>query len=182
MPTDPKTSPSTESTAHKHTGIVRRIDPKEKPRGGEIDFSPDYTVTSTTDGGGNVLTDVEVILCFWGSFWSKTPAPTPSSDTYKTAIQGIVTGPYLGGLREYRGVGQGSLIYSEINDSTDPANGYSDSDVVTMLKDRIQNHGMPAPTAGHNRFYAVILPVGINNSLTQFAGQHQSFSVNGVTA
>ena len=51
-----------------------------------------------------------------------------------------------------------------------------------MLKDRIQNHGMPAPTAGHNRFYAVILPVGINNSLTQFAGQHQSFSVNGVTA
>lgn len=181
MATNPKTSPKTEAKSHKYSGIVRRIDPG-KPEGGEIDFSPDYTVTSTTDGGGNVLTNVEVILCFWGSFWSTVPAPTPSSDTYKTAIDGIVTGPYLGGLRQYRGVGQGSLIYSEINASTDPANGYSDSDVVTMLKDRIQNHGMPAPTAGHNRFYAVILPVGVKNSLTQFAGQHQSFSVNGVTA
>jgi hypothetical protein len=182
MATESTSTPKNEAKSHTHSGIVRRITPKDKFEGGEIDFSPDYTVTSTTDGGGKVLTDVEVILCFWGGFWSTTPAPTPSSDTYKTAIEGIVTSPYLGGLREYRGVGQGSVIYSEINDSTDPVNLYTDADVVTMLKDRIQNHGMPAPTAGHNRFYAVILPVGINNSLTQFAGQHQSFSVNGVTA
>ncbi|MFN8582699.1 MAG: hypothetical protein U0163_17195 [Gemmatimonadaceae bacterium] len=181
MAAQPKTGSKAEGKTERSTGIVRRLPVTEKVEGGEIDFSPDYTVTSTTDGGGNVLTDVEVILCFWGSFWSTTPAPTPSSDTYRTAIEGIVTGPYLGGLRQYRGVGQGSVIYSEINDSTSPANGYTDSDVVTMLKDRIQNHGMPAPVAGHNRFYAVIAPVGINNSLTQFAGQHQSFTVNGVT-
>lgn len=182
MATHSKTEPKTEAKSEKYSGIVQRITAKDKPEGGEIDFSPDYTVTSTTDGGGNVLTDIEVILCFWGSFWSTTPAPTPSSDTYRTAIEGIVTGPYLSGLRQYRGVGQGSVIYSEINDSTSPANGYTDANVVAMLTDRIQNHGMPAPTAGHNRFYAVIVPVGIKNSLTQFAGQHQSFSVNGVTA
>jgi hypothetical protein len=182
MPRNTKANAGKGSQTYEPSGIVRRIEPEEGPIGAEIDFSPDYTVTSTTDGGGTVLTNVEVILCFWGKFWSSVPAPTPSSDTYKQAIEGIVTGPYLGGLQQYRGVGQGSVIYSEINDSTDPVNGYTDSDVVTMLKDRIANHGMPAPTAGHNRFYAVIVPVGINNSLTQFAGQHQSFSVNGVTA
>ena len=98
-----------------------------------------------------------------------------ANDTYKTAIEGILTGPYMGGLRQYRGVGQATLIYSEINDSTDPKNGYSDSDIVKMLTDRLDNTSMPAPTAGHNRFYAVILLTTINNSLTQFAGQHQSF-------
>jgi len=168
-------------STQKFTGVVRRLDPTKKPTAGDVTFAPDYTVTSTTDGGGQVLTDVEVILCFWGSFWSKTPAPTPSSDTYKTAIQGILTGPYMGGLRQYRGVGQGTLIYSEINDSTDPKNNYTDADVVKMLKDRLDNTSMPAPTAGHNRFYAVILPTSINNSLSQFAGQHQSFTYNGVT-
>src|ERR1700688_3801467 len=104
MATESRSKTKNDAKAHTHSGIVRRITPKDKSQGGEIDFSPDYTVTSTTDGGGKVLTDVEVILCFWGSFWSTTPAPTPSSDTYKTVIEGILTGPYMGGLRQYRGV------------------------------------------------------------------------------
>jgi hypothetical protein len=162
-------------------GIVQRLDPKSRPNAGDVTFSPDYTVTSTTDVGGQILTGVEVILCFWGSFWSRTPAPSPSSDDYKTAIEGILSGPFMGGLRQYRGVGQGALIYSEINESTDPANGYTDADVVNMLKARLDNTSMPPPIAGHNRFYAVIVPTGINNSLTQYAGQHQSFTYKGVT-
>ena len=161
-------------------GIVRRVDPNSKPSGGDIEFSPDYVVTSTTDGGGHVLTHVEVILCFWGKFWSKTPPPSPSSSDYKTAIEGIITGPYMVSLGQYRGVGPGTMIYAETNDSTDPANGYTDSDVVNMLKNQLQNTSMPAPIAGHNRFYAVILPTGIFNSLP-YAGQHQSFTYNGVT-
>src|SRR5262249_54713090 len=121
--------------------------------------------------------------CFWGSYWSSTtPPPSPTSDTYLQAFTGIVTGPYMSHLSQYRGVNQGSIIYHEINNASSPANLYTDSDVVTMLTDRIQNHGMPAPTAGHNRFYAVIVPPGIQNSLTQYAGQHQSFVYNGVRA
>jgi hypothetical protein len=162
-------------------GIVRRVDPKVRATAGDLDFGADYTVTSTTDNGGKVLTDVEVILCFWGSFWTTNPAPSPSSDDYKTAIEGILTGPYLGGLGQYRGVGQGTLIFTDINDATSPADLYTDADVVTMLKDRIANHGMPAPSSSHNRFYAVIVPQGIRNAITKFAGQHQSFSVGGAT-
>ena len=84
-----------ESKSAQARGIVRRLDPSSKPSGGDIEFSPDYTVTSTTDGGGHVLTNVEVILCFWGSFWTKNPRPSPSSDDYRTAIEGILTGPYM---------------------------------------------------------------------------------------
>jgi hypothetical protein len=163
-------------------GVVRRVHPKTKPRGADLDFSADYTVTSTDDKGGRVLTDVEVIVCYWGSFWSTTPPPSPSSDEYTQAITAILTGPYMGGLNQYRNVGQGRLIYTELNDATSPADLYTDAKVVAMLKDRIDNHGMPAPTAGHNRFYAVIAPQGIRNSNTQFAGQHQSFTHNGVKA
>jgi hypothetical protein len=165
-----------------HRGVVRRADPKAKPRGADLDFGADYTVTSTDDKGGRVLTDVEVILCYWGSFWSTNPRPSPSSDEYTQAIDGILSGPFMGGLDQYRGVGQGTVIYTEINDSTDPKDLYTDADVVAMLKDRIDNHGMPGPTGGHNRFYAVIAPQGIRNSITKYAGQHQSFTHSGATA
>jgi hypothetical protein len=162
-------------------GIVRRAESKKAEAGGDETFAPDYTVTSTTDGGGKVLTDVEVILIFWGSFWTTTPPPTPSSDTYKTAIEGIVTGPYMSGLRQYRGVGQGKVVYTEVYTGTDPKDLYTDSDVVSLITDRLNNTSMPAPASGHNRFYAVIAPKGIRNSLTKFAGQHQSFTYNGAT-
>lgn len=162
--------------------ILRRLAATAAPGGGDVVFAPDYAVTSTVDGGGHLLTHVEVVLCFWGSFWSTNPAPTPSSDDYRTAIEGIVTGTYLSGLGQYRGVGPGTVIHSEINDSSDPVNGYTDADVVNMLKARLQAGGMPPPIAGHDRLYVVILPVGVNNSLGQYVGQHQSFSYNGVTA
>ena len=161
--------------------MVRALDAKVKPRGTDLDFASGYTITSTDDHGGALLTDVEVILCFWGKAWSRTPLPSPSSDDYKNAIIGILTGPYLGGLRQYRNVGQGTLLYSEINDSSDPKTTYSNSDVTAMLTDRIANHGMPAPTSGHNRFYVVIAPTGFANS-SSFVGQHQSFTYNSVTA
>jgi hypothetical protein len=151
----------------------------------DVSQSPDYTVTSTTDGGGLVLTAVEVAAIFWGSYWSNTaPAPSPDSDTYYEAFTGIVTGPYMTGLRQYRGVGPGTMLGKFINDTApDPVNGYSDSDVVNMLKAYFQNNpSVPAPIAGHSRFYAVVTPPGINNSLSGDLGQHQSFTYNGVTA
>ncbi len=164
------------------TRIVRRLVATAAPAGGDVVFSPDYAVTGTVDGGGRLLTHVEVVLCFWGSYWSTTPGPTPSSNDYETAIEGIVAGPYMSGLAQYRGVGSGTVIYSEINGGTNPVNGYTDADVVNMLKARLQAGGMPPPILGHDRLYVVILPVGVSNSLAQYVGQHQSFTYNGVTA
>jgi len=162
-------------------GIVRRVERQDRPLGGDVKFSPDYVVTRTADGGGHVLTNVEVILCFWGSFWSTNPPPSPSSNDYRTALQAIITGPYMADLAQYRGVGPGTLIYSEINDTSNPVNGFADADVANMLKIRLQTTAMPPPAAGHNRLYAVILPVGILNVATQLAGEHRSFVYNGAT-
>lgn len=179
----------TENTA-KETGTrkgrVPRSTAKSANIGGDDVFGSDYTVTSTTDGGGLLLTNVEVIVIFWGSYWSSTtPAPAVSSATYLQAFTGIVTGPYTSRLNQYRGVGPGTIIYNEIYDGATnaPFSGYADSDVVNLLNARFQNNAaMPEPVSGHNRFYAVVSPPGLNNSLSSDAGQHQSFVYNGVRA
>ena len=172
------------STIHRahRGGIVRRMDPEPELTSADLQFTADYTVTSTDDRGDALLTGVEVILCFWGNAWSTTPPLSPSAADFIKAITGIVTGPYMTGLNQYRGVGPGTVIYTEINNATNPNNPFTDADVVAMLTDRIQNHGMPAPQAGHNRFYAVVPPKGVNNSITKFLGQHQSFTYNVVRA
>ncbi len=46
---------------------IARPRPARALRSADISQSPDYTVTSTTDGGGPVLTNVEVAAVFWGS-------------------------------------------------------------------------------------------------------------------
>ena len=94
-----------------------------------------------------VLTNVEVVIIFWGSYWSSTsPAPSPSWQQYYQAFTGIVTGPYMTDLKQYRGVGPGTMLGSFINDTPpDPANGYSDSDVVTMLQNLFQNNSNVPP-------------------------------------
>jgi len=147
----------------------------------DVSQSPDYTVTSTKDNGGLVLTSVEVVAIFWGKAWSQSPPPSPSSDTYYQVFTGIVTGPYLTGLRQYRGVGPGTMLGKFINDSSDPPNHYSDSDVVNMLtKFLTDNPSVPAPTTGHQRFYAVVTPPGLNDD--EALGKHVNFTFNGVKA
>lgn len=157
----------------------------EALRNTDVSQSADYAVARTTDGGGEVLTNVEVTAIFWGSYWSASPAPSPSSDTYYRAFTGLVTGPFMTGLRQYRGVGPGTMLGKFINDSSDPSDGYSDADVVSMLKAFFRHNAeVTAPAAGHQRFYAVVTPPGINNSLSNSsgaAGQHQTFLYNGVT-
>jgi hypothetical protein len=152
----------------------------EELKNTDISQSPDYTVTKTHDDGGLVLTNVEVIAVFWGKYWSgTTPAPSPTSDTYYQAFTGIVTGPYMTGLRQYRGVGPGNMLGKFINDSSDPKNGYGDSDVVDMLTKFLDaNPTVPRPEAGHQRFYAVVTPPGLNDN--EALGKHINFTYKGI--
>ena len=60
-----------------------------------------------------------------------------------------------------------------------PANGYTDADVEFMLTNFFQNNPNVAPANGHNRFYAVISPPGLDNSLS-YGGQHQHFTFNSI--
>src|ERR1700730_9898533 len=107
-----KTSSRAVKQLSKSKGPIEQSD-KGKFKDADVSLSPDYTVTSTTDGGGLVLTNVEVVIIFWGSYWSSTsPAPSPSWQQYYQAFTGIVTGPYMTDLKQYRGVGPGTMLGS----------------------------------------------------------------------
>src|SRR5450432_518872 len=167
------------------TGRPLRLAPPktaEQIKTTDISQSPDYTVTNTKDNGGLILTSVEVAAVFWGKYWSNTsPAPSPTPDTYYQAFTGITTGPYLTGLRQYRGAGPGTMLGKFINDSSDPPNGYGDSDVANMLTKFLDdNPSVPAPATGRQRFYAVVTPPGLDDS--EALGKHINFTYKGVKA
>src|SRR5271154_449027 len=72
-------------------GIAHHPDSFEETGADEIFTSANYTVTSTTDGGDALLTNVEVTVIFWGDFWNVTsPAPNVSVANYFTAFSGVV--------------------------------------------------------------------------------------------
>jgi hypothetical protein len=157
------------------------------PKGGtitpfDIHQSPAGAVT-TSDGGGPVLTNVEVVVIFWGSYWTSTsPAPAVSADTYYQCFTGIVTGPYMTSMNQYRGVGPGTMLGEFINTASDPPNPYTNDEVVTMITSYLQNNAScPPPLAGHNRFYAVVTPPNIGNTVGA-EGEHLNFTYNGVQA
>jgi hypothetical protein len=134
-----------------------------------------------TDNGGPVLTNVEVVVIFWGSYWTSTsPAPAVSADTYYQCFTGIVTGPYMTRLNQYRGVGPGTMLGEFINTASDPPNPFSLSDVETMLTTYLQNNSScPPPVAGQNMFYAVVTPPNIGGPPGD-EGEHSNFTYNGV--
>src|SRR5271168_3633321 len=81
----------------------------------DIQLNPAGPVT-VTDSGGPVLTNVEVVVIFWGSYWTSTsPAPAVSADTYYQCFTGIVTGPYMTGMEQYRGEGPGTMLGEFVN-------------------------------------------------------------------
>ena len=168
-------------------GIAHHPDFFKEAGADDIFGSTNYTVTGTTDGGDALLTNVEVTVIFWGDYWNvASPAPSVSVANYYLAFSGVVTGPYMTRLNQYRGLGPGTMLGQFIVPSaknasgvTMPANGYTDADVEFMLTNFFQNNPNVAPANGHNRFYAVISPPSLNNSLS-FGGQHQHFMFNSI--
>ena len=63
-----------------------------------------------TDHGGTLIQFVRVYLIFWGSAWARNPPPTPTAAQVTDAVNRIVSGGYLTGLSQYRGVGQGYIL------------------------------------------------------------------------
>lgn len=148
----------------------------------DIHQNPGGPVT-VTDDGGPVLTNVEVVAIFWGSYWTSTsPPPAVSAETYYQCFTGLVTGPFMTGLEQYRSVGPGTMLGQFVNTASDPSNPYTNSDVETMLTTFLQNNpSCPPPLAGHNRFYAVVTPPNIGNT-SGAEGEHLNFTYNGVQA
>ena len=79
-----------EKKPKKARGIVRKLDTKSAPTGGDVTFSPDYTVTSTDDKGGRVLTNVEVINAGIPGFASAEAVGTFFSEGHRFAPDYVV--------------------------------------------------------------------------------------------
>jgi hypothetical protein len=78
-----------------------------------------------SDHGGAVIQFVRAYLIFWGSAW--TGNPNPSSAQITNAINQIVSGGYLTGLAQYRGVGQGYIVGTHTVSTSNPPNPFNDN-------------------------------------------------------
>ena len=151
--------------------------PKKKSSGGGTSFHSKCDApasTTASDDGGPKITNVNVHLLMWGSPWLQ-PTATPSAANVVNAIDSILKGPYMNGLKQY-GVGSGQLADAFIITSPDPNNPFSDGNVQDMVWSLIDAGYFPEPDdgAGRNELFALIMPPGVNYDKGggNFSGDH----------
>lgn len=128
------------------------------------------------DGGGPVLTQVQVELIFWGAEW--TGASSPSTVEVRDAVARILSGPYMTGLTQYRGVGTGGLGGLTVTSSSKPPNPFSDTHVMDLIAQQIEAGRVPPPHGDRQILYCVVMPRDIRSD--QYAtrgllGEHYYF-------
>jgi len=109
--------------------------------------------------GGAIIPAVSLELIFWGTAWTN-PSTAPRASQVIAAVNNILGGPYMSGLRQY-GIGFGSLRGAIIA-LTDPPNPFSRDDWHNLIWDLIDQGTFPEPDdAGGRNLYMLILPPGI---------------------
>ncbi len=138
--------------------------------------------TTITFHSGTLLTNVQVTPVFYGTYWS-TPTGQQQVANLDAYLAYLTNSPYMDLLAEYS-VGHGSLSDNGIVDtSISGPSTAGDSRIRTMLSTHINNGSIDAPNA--QRLYIVYTPPDVvvrangQNSLRDFAGYHDSFTVNG---
>jgi hypothetical protein len=130
-----------------------------------------------TDQNGAVIQFVRVYLIFWGSAWASNPTPTTAQVT--DAINRIVSGGYLTGLSQFRGIGQGYVLGSTTVTSSNPPSGFTDANVSTFIKGLIGAGTIPDLDADNQTLYVVYMPKGISASNSGFIGEHTYYTNSG---
>ena len=132
--------------------------------------------TNFTDHNGTVIQFVRAYLIFWGNAWASNPLPTPSSSQVSDAVDRILSGGYLTGLSQYRGIGQGYILGSSTVTSSNPPNGFTDSNVATFIKGLIQAGTIPDLDPDNQTLYLVLMPKGIKAANSGFVGEHTYYT------
>lgn len=127
---------------------------------------------STVDGGGLVLTHVNVYLVFWGSAWAQNP--TPSADDISKSVASIMAGPYMSALEQYRNVGSGTLCGMMLITTSDPPTKFSNDDVSNLLINLINMQTVPGLNDVDQILYCVIMPTGVSSDQPDVIGEHFS--------
>ncbi len=133
-----------------------------------------------TDNGGAVIEIARVQLIYWGSAWTATPAPTPTSAQVTAGVQAMLRGPYMTGLAQYRQIGRGHLLGTPVVvTSSNPPNPFSDSDVGNFINGLIGAGTIPGLDATNQNLYFVIMPKGVNSKSSGVIGEHTYFTSGG---
>ncbi len=132
--------------------------------------------TNFTDHNGTVIQFVRAYLIFWGSAWTSSPPPTPTTAQVTDAVNRILSGGYLTGLSQYRGIGQGYILGSTTVTSSNPPNGFTDTNVSNFINGLINAGTIPNLDADNQTLYIVFMPKGTNASNSNFIGEHTYFT------
>jgi len=153
-----------ESSKGKKRRLVYRLSPE--PTG--IAFSPlgcSPTGTGAPQGtvfqdkGTPKLTNVHVLLIFWGTQWAGNPNPLATQVT--NAVRNLLAGPYMSFLAQY-GVRRGSLWGTLFFTSSDPPQSFSYANVGSFIINQLDQDQLPEPDSDWPLFYCVIMPSNVS--------------------
>jgi hypothetical protein len=130
------------------------------------------------DLGGPVITHVQLDLIFWGAGWNTGVGPNLKNQL-TTSVGEMMNSPYLSGLSQYRGVGNGSLLQTDLITTTNPATNFTDAQVSSFVATNINNQTLP-PATTSQIFYMVIPQPGSTGPGGGIGGEHGSGAAGGV--
>ena len=148
------------------------------PRAGAV---PAPGSTRFVDHGGPILHAAQIHLLYWGSAWTATGASSPTPDQITAAFRSVVTGSYLAGLAEYRGIRPAVLRGSTVVTTSQPHGGFGDEDVSDFLDAQLDAGVVPAPDLDNQTLYIVVVPVGVSagGDSSAFVGEHYYYARHG---
>lgn len=151
------------------SGVVgaRAVSPST---GANVNQSADSQGSSIVDLNGLVIKGIEVHLIFWGTEWAGQASP--STDEVIKAVQNILSGSYLSGLAQYRGIGNGTFLGTTFITSFNPPNPFSSDDVAQFVLKLISTSQVPKPEDDQQIWYCVIMPAGVACNQADLLGEH----------
>jgi hypothetical protein len=129
-----------------------------------------------SDNGGAVIQIPRVILLYWGSAWTATPAPVPTSAAITNAVRAMLASAYMTGLAEYRQIGRGHLVASAVHTATNPPTSFTDQNVADFVAARIADGTVPGLDQFNQNLYVVVMPTGVGSSGGSFIGEHTYYT------
>jgi hypothetical protein len=126
---------------------------------------------SVSNGGGAIGTGLPVQLIFWGNAWNQA-ATSPSASAVVSAVQNILRGPWMSGLRQY-GIRRCSFGGAIVVTSPGPPGTYNDSDIQDLIWALIDDNKFPEPDdPGGRNLYMVFMPPGSTYGPGGIRGKH----------
>jgi hypothetical protein len=129
---------------------------------------------SIADAGGPVITHVDVDLVFWGSGWNSAQS---LMENVTSSVSTLMNSPFLSGLSQYRGIGTGQLLRTDLLTDSSPASAFTDGQVQNMLTAEINSGTLPPPSSDSQLLYMVIPQPGSADG--SIGGEHGSVLLNG---